>query len=118
MRKLTVLFVALLLGSTQLFASDTTSVNSEKLLRNQIETLLKNPEISLEQEEIKANIEFILNDKSEIVVLSVESGSEDDTVESYIKSRLNYKKINSNVSDIENRIFKISLKILKTYKSL
>ncbi|WP_062054479.1 hypothetical protein [Aquimarina longa] len=111
MKKLTVLLIALVLGSTQISASDNNPYNSEKQLRNQIAVLLKNPEFKLQKEELSADIQFTLNGQGEIVVLSV--ASEETNVANYIKSRLNYKKINSKVSTIGNKVFKISLKILK-----
>ncbi len=116
MKKLTVLLVAFVLGSTQLFATGGTPVDAEKELRNHIAVLLKSPEIKLDKEELKANIEFTLNSKKEIVVLTV--NAEESIVTDYVKSRLNYKKVNSEISKIENKVFKIALKILKNEEEI
>jgi len=90
MKKLIVVLVAVL-ASTQIFANDKPSKNtSVEELRNEIVVLLDKPEIKLEQNEIKANIEFI----------------------DYVKSRLNYKKVDSDVTTVTNKVFKFSLKVL------
>jgi len=110
MKKLIVVLVAVL-ASTQIFANDKPSKNtSVEELRNEIVVLLDKPEIKLEQNEIKANIEFILNAKGEIVILTVDS--EKTAVEDYVKSRLNYKKVDSDVTTVTNKVFKFSLKVL------
>ncbi|GAA4275563.1 hypothetical protein [Aquimarina mytili] len=109
MKKFTVL-LALVFGFGQLFASNNSPVGSEQQLRNEVAILLKSPEIVV-KEELKANIEFTLNVKGEIVVLNVDS--KEELVVNYVKSRLNYKKIASNTSKNKNRIFKLILKIKK-----
>ncbi|WP_152538660.1 hypothetical protein [Aquimarina macrocephali] len=111
MKKLTILFAVFVLGSMQIFASNNNPSNSEQQLRNQIATLLENPEFNLDKQQLKASIEFTLNGEGEIVVLTVDS--EDLDVKSFVKSRLNYKKVDSKISNIGNKVFKISLKILK-----
>ncbi|WP_378178962.1 hypothetical protein [Aquimarina sp. SS2-1] len=110
MKKLIVLAVAIL-ASTQIFANDkNTDETNEQKLRSEIALLLDKPQIELDSDEIKANIEFILNGKGEIVILTVDS--EKEAVESYVKSRLNYKKVNSNIIKTGNKVFKLKLKVL------
>ncbi|WP_108804980.1 hypothetical protein [Aquimarina sp. Aq107] len=110
MKKLIVLVVAIL-ATTQIFANDkNTKETSEQKLRNEIALLLDRPEIRLESNEIKANIEFILNAKGEIVILTVDS--EKQAIEQYVKSRLNYKKVNTDAIKTGNKVFKIKLKVL------
>ncbi|SEL61896.1 hypothetical protein SAMN04487910_2814 [Aquimarina amphilecti] len=110
MKKLIVLAVAIL-ASTQIFANDkNTKETTEQKLRNEIVLLLDRPEIKLESDEIKANIEFILNAKGEIVILTVDS--EKQAIEHYVKSRLNYKKVDTNVIETGNKVFKLKLKVL------
>jgi len=110
MKKLIVVLVAIL-ASTQIFANDKAiKKTSEENLRNEIVVLLEKPQIELDQKEIKASIEFILNVKGEIVILTVDS--EKVAVEDYVKSRLNYKKVDSDVKATTNRVFKFSLKVL------
>ncbi|TSE07798.1 MULTISPECIES: hypothetical protein [Aquimarina] len=111
MKKLTILFAVFVLGSTQIFASNDNPINSEQQLRNQIAVLLESPEILVENDTLNAKIEFTLNGEGEIVVLSVDT--KESTVKNYVKSRLNYKKIDSEIANIGSKIFRISLKILK-----
>ncbi len=110
MKKLIVLVVAIL-ATTQIFANDkNTEETTEQKLRNEIALLLDKPQFELESNEIKANIEFILNAKGEIVILTVDS--EKEAVASFVKSRLNYKKVDTDNIRTGNKIFKIKLKVL------
>ncbi|TPN87265.1 hypothetical protein [Aquimarina algicola] len=111
MKKLFAILILLIMNSISVFATDNTPIVSQKQLRAQIEQLLKDPDIFVENEELNAKIEFTLNTKGQIVVLSVDA--EESNVEEYIKSRLNYKKINPKISSLGSNIYKISLRILK-----
>lgn len=114
MRKLTVLLFAIVLGTSSLFANNSPAEKeSNKKIREQIAVLLDNPEIKLlEAEELVANIEFTLNTKGEIVVLNVDTDKE--LIQSYVKARLNYKKIDVlKAKNLKNKIFQISLRIKK-----
>ena len=116
MKKLTVLLFALVLGTSQLFAINSNpEKDSNQKLREQIAGLLEKPEIKLlEQTELQAKIEFTLNTKGEIVVLNVDS--EREIIESYIKSRLNYKKVDSKTIT-KNKVYHISLRIKKPIRA-
>ena len=109
MKKLAVLLVVLVLGTSQLFANNNVELNPEQKLRNKVAVLLEKPEIKVENQELNANIEFTVNSNNEIVVLTVDA--EEEAVADYVKSRLNYQKIDATVSKKGNRIFKIALKI-------
>ncbi|GAA0711750.1 hypothetical protein [Aquimarina litoralis] len=110
MKKLVVLAVAIL-ASTQIFANDkNTEETNEQKLRSEIALLLEKPQIQLDTDEIKANIEFIVNGKGEIVILSIDS--EKEAIEYYVKSRLNYKKIGNEINKTGNKIFKLRVKVL------
>ncbi|KAA1243875.1 hypothetical protein [Aquimarina sp. RZ0] len=111
MKKLIVLLAIVFLGTVQIFANDkNTPENAQQKLRKEIITLLDKPQIVVEQA-IKANIEFMLNAKNEIVILTVDSDKE--LIENYVKTRLNYKKINFEGSGTGNTIFNITLKVVK-----
>lgn len=111
MKKLAVLLFVAVLGSSQVFASDNNpNKNQVEKLRNTIAVLLEAPQIEVKTE-LKADIQFTLNSKREIVVLNVES--KNYIVEDFVKSRLNYKKVDSDVSPTGNRVFNITLKIQK-----
>ncbi len=110
MKKLTILLFIIVLGLGQVFASnDNPTKSPEKELRNRIALLLDKPEIKVEKNEISANIQFVLNSKDEIVVLSVDS--EKEIIENYVKARLNYKKVTTEISEKDNKVFQITLKI-------
>ncbi|WP_109302449.1 hypothetical protein [Aquimarina sp. AU474] len=112
MKKSTILLFVVVLGLGQVFASnDNPTKSPEQELRNRIALLLDKPEIKVEKNEVVADIQFILNGKGEIVVLSVDS--EKEIIEDYIKARLNYKKVKTEVTKKGNKIFQITLKIRK-----
>ncbi|WP_299260498.1 hypothetical protein [uncultured Aquimarina sp.] len=110
MKKLIVLLVVVL-ASTQIFANDknTKETNKQKL-RSEIALLLEKPQIKLDRNEINASIEFVLNIKGEIVILNVDS--EKEAVVDYVKNRLNYKKVDSDITRTGNEIFTLRLKVL------
>lgn len=64
----------------------------------QIAELLKNPEMVINHD-IEATVTFTVNDKKELVVINVESNNEN--VDAFIKSRLNYKKLSTTITGEE-----------------
>lgn len=113
MKKLTLVFTVLILVSSQIFASNDKKNNKtpNQQLRNEISFLLKKPKIELVDQESNAHIQFTLNNKGEIVILSVDSDKE--TIESFVKNRLNYQKVAAGKHIKGNQIFQLKLKILK-----
>lgn len=111
MKKIVLVVLAIVLGTSSVVANNK-EASTEQKLRNEIATLLENPSITLEAEEVKANIEFTINSNNEIVVLTV--NSDVDKVQSFVKSRLNYHKIKTGVNKRGRKTFKISLKIKKS----
>ena len=59
-------------------------------VKETISKLLKNPRVQFNKD-MNAMVKFTINDDNEIVVLSVDTQNE--AFESFIKTRLNYKKI-------------------------
>ena len=112
MKKIALILLVLVLGSSSVLANNNSEANPEQKLRNEIATLLEKPEFSLEKEALHANIEFTVNSNGEIVVLTV--NAEEAIVAEYVKSRLNYQKIDTGVSNKRNKVFKLSLKIKKS----
>lgn len=95
MKNLKIYLVAILLAvGTTTFATTTTpkAENKEGDVTTQIAELLKNPEMEI-NEDIKAKVTFMVNEKKELVVINVDTKNEN--VDAYIKSRLNYKKLNT-----------------------
>lgn len=70
--------------------NDKSEKETASKLRNQIEVLLKSYENNLTNS-LKATVKFIVNNKQEIIVLSVDTS--DKNLSSFIKQRLNYKKV-------------------------
>ncbi len=74
----------------------------------QISRLLEKPTFSIEKE-LTAFVTFTLNKENEIVVLSVKT--DDETIENYIKSRLNYNKLDLKLDSEKKYGVPISIKI-------
>lgn len=94
------LLVGALTCSSVLMASTNSEdrVTESATITTQIGKLLKNPGFIVDGE-VTANVRLVLNKNNELVVLSVDS--ENNKVESYIKSRLNYKKLSESYETLE-----------------
>jgi len=111
MKKLIVFTLVTVFGTTMMFASDTYGKTPESDLRDEIVALLNAPQFDLEKEEILAEVQFTLNAKNEIVVLSVDS--ENVQIDTYVKNELNYRKLeNSNYK--KGKVYTMPLKIMKS----
>ena len=88
-----VLALAIITGSVVSAANVPTEPTNEPAER-QISTMLENPKFKVENE-ISAYVTFTLNAENEIVVLSVKT--ENEQVERFVKSRLNYNKLSANL---------------------
>lgn len=87
-----VVLALVLLAGTTLSAATEPSVektNKEEAIV-EIAQLLKNPKFEL-QEDTRASVILMVNSENELVVLSVDT--ESNLVESYVKTRLNYQKL-------------------------
>ncbi len=93
MRKLSITLIAAMLFSTgTLFANDFNSPEKPtKTLSEQIGALLDKNDFTEDECGKTAEVEFTLNSEQEIVVLSVDAA--DSTLDSFIKSRLNYQEV-------------------------
>ena len=103
-----------LFATFSLNANEKTSPLVKKELRTQIVSMI-GTKVSLGFLELKketsANISFVINDKNELVVLSVDSINEE--VSSFVKSKLNYKKIAVNgvkKGEVYSLLLKIEVK--------
>ncbi len=112
MKKLITVVIVAIIASASVFANDkNANETTQQKLRKEIIELLEKPTFQIEKSDIVANIEFTLNAKNEIVILTVDSNK--DIVENFVKSRLNYKKVSSTLSKNDQRIFKMKLKVVK-----
>ena len=91
--------------------TEPTSKEVKTILRAEIVTLLGNHTYDLKHQVLEAQISIMLNNKNELVVVGVNSNSK--RVASYIKARLNYKKID--IKGIQKgTVFRLPLKMTQT----
>ena len=107
--KLVTLALALAIGfSTMSFAS-TVSTSPLDELRSEIVKLIGKTCDKLADETIEAEVVFTINEKGEIVIISVNSTN--SAAESFVKCRLNYKKIKHDALNVEE-IYHLPLTIV------
>lgn len=112
MKKLVILFFAIVLGTSSAFANEKKGKLTKKEKTRiefctQITKYLGNYNREL-NEDLTANVRLMLNHNNEIVVLSVDSKNEG--LVSYVKTKLNYKKVS--VENLEKmKVFILPLKI-------
>ena len=91
MKKLSVILLAfVLLIGTGISAAAVELKKDRKTVSQEIGMLLKDANIDLEAD-VNAYVTFMINDESEIVVLTIDT--KDEMIEQFIKSRLNYHKL-------------------------
>ncbi|MCK0108966.1 hypothetical protein MWU58_06660 [Flavobacteriaceae bacterium S0825] len=106
----TLLLAVTLTFSSVLMASTNTekpSTTESSKITVKIERFLKNPSFDVDYE-MTAKVTLTLNKNNELVVLSVDS--EDDKMESFIKSRLNYRKVSGSYETL-NKEFVVPVRI-------
>lgn len=107
MKKIKVLFIAAAFAFSGVALAGT-EPNQEQKLNEEISELLNSPAFDITGE-LTAHVTFTLNDKDEIVVLTVDSDS--NLVESFIKNRLNYKKITTKIKT-GTKFFKVPIRLV------
>ena len=106
--KLFIAIVAISVTSVMSVSANTEPKEAKKNLRAQIVTLLGNHSYDLDNQTLTAEISVMLNNKGQLIVISVES--EDAQVQTFVKSKLNYKKVA--VKEIKKgTVYRISLKM-------
>ena len=92
MKKLSAILVAfvLLLGTNVMAANAGLDKEKKLTISQEIGDLLADADMELDYD-VNANVTFMINDEGEIVVLTVDT--DDLAIEKFIKSRLNYKKL-------------------------
>ncbi|MBJ2174061.1 hypothetical protein JBL43_07425 [Aureibaculum sp. A20] len=113
MKKLKVAIVMIFMGCLTAFP---TNINNEPdiNLTVQIKKMLESPEFKSTKEELNATVLLMLNANDEIVIIEVKCA--ETQVESFVKSRLNYKRVKPN-SLLKGKIFKMPLKIVMQNRS-
>ena len=84
-------FSSVLSASTNPVTEAPTS-SDEKVITQEVSKLLQDPSFDVDHD-MKAQVTITINKDNEIVVLSVDT--KDESIESYIKARLNYNQLPS-----------------------
>ena len=95
MRKLIIMLLVVVSATANVANANTEPVKLENNFAKEIQELLEKPSFTIESE-MRANISLTVNDQGEMVVLSVDS--ENETIKSFVKSRLNYQKIKTKLN--------------------
>ena len=105
------LVAALLLSTGSIFANDSkkdAKPSKTENLSQQIGELLNNNNLKENHQGQEAQVLFMLNSDKEIVVLSVDTETED--LEGFIKARLNYKAVAINEYE-EGKKYTVSVRV-------
>ncbi len=109
LKLITALFLVTLFLSS--FTADNEPKNFKQELRKEISNLIDAPRYDLLDETVHTSVFFTINNKNEVVVLS--TGAEDYRIDSYLKRKLNYQKIN--IKGIQKgEVYKLPLTIEKS----
>ena len=110
MKNLKLIALVLVIGISSIsFAAPTKTADPKSELREQIVDILGDTINVLCENDVEAEVVFTLNNKSEIVIVSV--NCENGNLDGYIKSKLNYKKVDVSVLN-EGEIYHMPLKIV------
>lgn len=112
MKSIKLFLVVVLLATSTILASNTNPTDEKKAINisiAEVHELLKNPNFKIEKD-ITVLVKFTVNRNNEMVVLQVESKNMNSTVEGYIKSRLNYKKLSKK---IKTAIYTLPIKLVR-----
>jgi hypothetical protein len=109
MKKLSVILVTLvlLLGTNLSAAEAGLDKNKTLTISEEIANLLTDADMVLDYD-VNANVTFMINGEGEIVVLTVDTT--DSSIERFIKSRLNYKKLQNKLLEGEEYKVPITMK--------
>lgn len=111
MKNVKLLVVAFALFALQTATAIAGPVKPNQQLRAEIVQIMGTEcPYQLDQKECTAEVLFTINSKSELIVLTVNSDNE--RAESYIKSKLNYKKV-SHVATKEGELFLLPIRIVQ-----
>ena len=109
MKKLNVLLLAIAFIMTTIVNANTDPKSTPDDLVKEIQELLKQPYFEVDKQE-EAYVIFTLNKNKEFVVLFVDA--ENEIVENFIKFRLNYKKVKSELKTGQ-KLYKVPVRIVE-----
>lgn len=108
--KFKTLMVAFLIGFSSLVSANNETPADKKevmtTITKDVQKLLSNPEFSLKETE-KVTVKIMINSENEIVVLYVDTKNE--SVDAFVKNRLNYKKVSTATT---SEIYTLPIKLL------
>jgi hypothetical protein len=113
MKKLASIITIIAISLSTTFSSTAAEKEPSKItkkLRTEIVSMLGDRIPIILTESSSAEVSFVINNKNEIVIISVDSKVSE--LNSYIKNKLNYKKIKVK-GTIKGQIYKIPLKMNK-----
>ena len=111
MKNLKILVLLVVFAFTAVSFTTKENPDVKKQLHDQIVKMLgKKSDVILTNEAV-AEVIFTLNNKSEIVIISVIS--ENENIDRYVKAKLNYKKVSVKALN-QGDIYKLPLSIKKT----
>jgi len=94
--------------TTAAMANSKTKITNKAKLGTELAILLGDYNFTIDEKSITADVSFMVNENSEVVVLSVNSKRE--SVDFYVKGRLNYKKVDA-TGITKGKIYIMPLKI-------
>ena len=103
----TMLLVGAIAFSSVLSASNNPKKSTASAISQEISKLLQDPSFTVE-DDVFASVKVFFNENNEIVVLNVDS--DEKGIDSYIKSRLNYKELANDVNN-KNRYYIVPVRI-------
>ena len=107
MKKLMLMALSLVIGTTTLFASHVIPDDSPNKMRNQITALMDTPDFNVKKE-ITVTITFTFSSVSEIIVLNVDSKNTDAL--NYVRKNLNQKVISNPREKFKHYTMPLTLK--------
>ncbi|WP_271765039.1 hypothetical protein [Aquimarina algiphila] len=110
MKKLNVVLLAIAFAITSVASANTNpTTKAQNVINKKVKTLLKKPSFKIAKE-LTAYVTITINDEGEMVVLSVDTDSEE--LESFIKHRINYKKVGAQVY-ADTKLFKLPVRLVE-----
>lgn len=109
MKKIKLLAIAIVIGTSSLFATEMIPDLPEKKIRTQISDLFPTPDFFIEENTI-VNVFYKLDENGRIYVLSVETYNID--IKDYIRNNMHTKMVK--ITDKSNKVYTLQLKLKKT----
>ena len=111
MKKIILVVFALVLGTVATIAANPETMTTNEKLRSEIERLLELPSFLENETIVSAKVEFLINQRGEIVVLMVDSNN--SRINYFIKRRLNYQFVEVPSENLNNRKYCIPVKMVR-----